>query len=122
MNQLNTKIAEQNIKNLYDPERAIEYAIKNYNNNIGLCAEFVSNCLQAGGIDMPTLKRCDSLKKYLEENGWEKINDRQTGPKGAVVLYYAYNDGSKWRSPSGMHAAISCVDGKICAHNNPKKC
>ena len=122
MNQLNTKIAEQCIKNVYDPEKAIEYGIKNYNNNIGLCAEFASNCLQAGGIDMPTIIWVPALKNYLEKRDFEEIQDEKTGPKGAVVIYYANKDGSKWKSPSGMHAAISCGDGKIVAHNNPKKC
>ena len=32
--------------------KAIKYAKKNWNNGIGLCADFASKCLQAGGVDI----------------------------------------------------------------------
>lgn len=36
----------------YNVSEAIKYADKNWNNGVGLCAEFVSRCLQAGGVDV----------------------------------------------------------------------
>ena len=80
----------------------------------------MSNCLQAGGEDMPTKIWVPDLKNYLEKNGWEKIQDEKTGPAGAVVIYYAKSDGTKYNNTSGMHAAISMGDGKICQHNPPR--
>lgn len=36
----------------YKTEAALSYAEKNWNSGVGLCAEFVSRCIQAGGIDV----------------------------------------------------------------------
>ncbi len=36
----------------YDPSAALAYAKKNWNNGIGLCADFASKCLKAGGVDV----------------------------------------------------------------------
>lgn len=36
----------------YDSSKALKYAQKNWNNGVGLCADFVSKCLQAGGVDV----------------------------------------------------------------------
>lgn len=36
----------------YSVTKALKYADKNWNNGVGLCAEFVSRCLQAGGVDV----------------------------------------------------------------------
>lgn len=37
----------------YDPEAALAYAAEHWNDGKGLCAEFVSDCVIAGGLDMP---------------------------------------------------------------------
>ncbi|MBQ3075346.1 MAG: hypothetical protein IJC26_04690 [Clostridia bacterium] len=34
----------------YDPNAAVSYAKAHYNEGKGLCAEFVSDCLKAGGF------------------------------------------------------------------------
>ena len=36
----------------YKTESALSYAAKNWNNGVGLCAEFASRCIQAGGINV----------------------------------------------------------------------
>lgn len=36
----------------YNPTAALNYAEKNWNSGVELCAGFVSNCLRAGGIDI----------------------------------------------------------------------
>lgn len=38
----------------YNVEAAMEYAEAHWNDGVGLCAEFVSKCVQAGGINIPT--------------------------------------------------------------------
>lgn len=39
----------------YDPGKAITYAKAHWNDGKGLCAEFVSRCVQAGGLNMPLI-------------------------------------------------------------------
>lgn len=36
----------------YDPDAAIAYAAANWNSGVGLCAQFVSECLYAGDVLM----------------------------------------------------------------------
>ena len=36
----------------YDVDAAIKYAQANWNSGVGLCADFVSECLKAGGVDV----------------------------------------------------------------------
>ena len=36
----------------YNATDALKYAEKNWNNGIGLCADFASKCLQAGGVNV----------------------------------------------------------------------
>lgn len=36
----------------YKTDAALSYAEKNWNSGVGLCAEFASRCIQAGGIDI----------------------------------------------------------------------
>lgn len=36
----------------YNVSKALKYAKKNWDNGIGLCADFASKCLQAGGVDI----------------------------------------------------------------------
>lgn len=38
----------------YNVEAVMAYAEKHWNDGVGLCAEFVSKCVQAGGIGIPT--------------------------------------------------------------------
>lgn len=40
----------------YDVNGALGYAAEHWNDGRGLCAEFVSRCVQAGGIDIPVKK------------------------------------------------------------------
>ena len=44
---------------IYSSSKALKYAQKNWNNGIGLCADFVSKCLQAGDVDVYS----DTVKK-----------------------------------------------------------
>jgi hypothetical protein len=49
----------------YNPTAAIEYAKIHWDDGKGLCAEFVSDCLRAGGEPIPTIKLVTKLEEYL---------------------------------------------------------
>jgi hypothetical protein len=38
----------------YDPDAAVTYANAHWDDGVGLCAQFTSACLQAGGLDVDT--------------------------------------------------------------------
>ena len=45
----------------YSVNNALAYAKAHWNDNKGLCAEFVSDCVMAGGLNTGTLKRVRDL-------------------------------------------------------------
>jgi len=53
----------------YDADAAVNYAKNHWNDGKGLCAEFVSDCLTAGGISVSILTT-RSLRNYLVNNGY----------------------------------------------------
>ena len=55
----------------YDRTKALEYAASHWNDGKGLCAEFVSNCIKAGGISSSDAwsKGCTSLIGQLINSG-----------------------------------------------------
>lgn len=53
----------------YSVSKALKYAQKNWNNGIGLCAEFASRCLQAGGVDVFKPRVIDLYKELKSEYG-----------------------------------------------------
>lgn len=75
----------------YSVTKALKYAEKNWNNGVGLCAEFVSRCLQAGGVDIfePTVVNLyNALKgEYGEAYKLELSN----GTNGRISM--SANDG-----------------------------
>ena len=50
----------------YDKNMALEYAEFHYNDGKGLCAEFISDCLNAGGVNTCEIE-CNALVKELTE-------------------------------------------------------
>lgn len=44
--------AAKDVKFSYNPALALSYAERNWNNGVGLCADFASKCIQAGGINV----------------------------------------------------------------------
>ena len=72
----------------YNASSAISYANAHWNDGVGLCAEFVSKCLSAGGITIPN-KSCysSSQKSYANNSG---TLDSYTNPykcSAALLLY-----------------------------------
>lgn len=53
----------------YSVSKALKYAQKNWNNGVGLCAEFVSKCLQAGGVDVYEPRVIDLYNELKGEFG-----------------------------------------------------
>lgn len=53
---------------IYEPDKALEYAKKHWSDGKGLCAEFVSDCINAGGVDV-WANGCTTLRKLLLESG-----------------------------------------------------
>lgn len=53
----------------YNPSASITYANNNAYSGQGLCAEYVSRCIQAGGISIPVIKGCGSLYRKLDSMG-----------------------------------------------------
>lgn len=66
----------------YNASAALTYAKSHWNDGVGLCAEFVSACLTAGGIDVKILTT-GSLKRFLINNGYaiEYVVETQQGKR-----------------------------------------
>ena len=124
----------------YNPSAASSYARKyynNYNSNYsnynsigGDCANFVSQCLHAGGMDMTSgwywksynnhsasWTVCESMHDYFKNQGYTIIENPSAGQvlEGNPVLY-------SWNGSTWGHAAI-CVGNSngtpvVAAHNN----
>ncbi|MGN1223735.1 MAG: amidase domain-containing protein [Ruminococcus sp.] len=126
----------------YDASAAVSYAktywshynpnYANYNDIGGDCANFVSQCLHAGGLEMTdgwywysysdrsaSWAACPSMYKYFKEAGYTIIENPSDSQvlAGNPVLYYSSAKG-RW-----SHAAI-CVGNDssgtpiVAAHNN----
>lgn len=52
----------------YNVSSAVSYANTHWNDGVGLCAEFVSKCLSAGGISIPNKSYYSSSKQSYENN------------------------------------------------------
>ena len=90
---------------IYDVEKAMNYASKHYDDNDRkLCAEFVSDCLRAGGLNIPvkttTLDCYDTVLKKTGLSGNDLIldtqgyalesNNSQMLSRGDVVIQWCY--------------------------------
>ena len=70
----------------YNRTQALNYAERNWNNGVGLCADFASKCIQAGGINVYKPK-CADL--YRELNGTYGTSYKLTltrGNKGSIKM------------------------------------
>lgn len=113
----------------YNPDAALAYAEKTWNNGIELCAGYVSNCLQAGGINVmersvgnlhDALKGSYGTSYVLNTDGPYIYEDDNYGKiaAGDPVFYYC-------NSCKSFQHAILCGGfddaGRMTdyAHNNP---
>ncbi len=119
----------------YNASKALEYARNHWNDGKGLCAEFVSNCINAGGVDCFS-KGATTLRNKLKNSGMgteyklELNSDMSITAKnyegklspGDVVFYYCQNCLSVDGCPF-IHAVLcngSDSNGlmKAFSHNN----
>ncbi len=71
----------------YSVSKALKYAQKNWNNGIGLCAEFVSRCLQAGGVDVFEPRVIDLYNELKSEYGDVYKLKLTNGTNGKISMY-----------------------------------
>lgn len=67
----------------YNPNAAVEYAKNHWNDGNGLCAEFVSNCLNAGGCSAWS-KGCTTLVRLLNNGGYGKLTKLNVSSDGRI--------------------------------------
>ncbi|MBQ8913953.1 MAG: hypothetical protein IJ054_07930, partial [Lachnospiraceae bacterium] len=94
----------------YNVEAAIAYAEAHWNDGQGLCAEFVSKCVQAGGINIPvktvTIDAFNAVSiatgvkgqwLTLESNGWaSRAKNGNILQRGDIVISWceSYQNGT----------------------------
>lgn len=69
----------------YDVDKALEYAQKNWNSGVGLCAEYASKCLQAGGVDVSATRVCTLYDELLEKDCGKLYKLKLTNGKSGSV-------------------------------------
>ena len=119
----------------YDAAKAVSYARQycsnynpkyaNYAKDGGDCANFVSQCLKAGGMDLSTcsvswrdshgcLPRVRDLKSCLQQKGWRHSTSRPASFKGGYPIF----------STQYEHAMIATgISGGsviFCGHTNDR--
>lgn len=126
--------AAKNSDSKYNPDDALAYAEDHWDDGKGLCAEFVSDCLEAGGVDDTYERMVSNLYNGLKNNDWGTsykltLTDGTSGRismaenKGKVeagdpIFYYC-------NSCKSFTHAVLCnganSDGYLVdyAHNNP---
>lgn len=70
----------------YKPNLALTYASKNWNNGVGLCADFVSKCLQAGGINVFEPRVVNLYNKLNGTYGTSYKLTLTSGTRGSIKL------------------------------------
>ena len=59
----------------YDASKALEYAGDHWNDGVGLCAEFVSECLKAGGVQSWSASCTELLSQLRGEVGERNVHE-----------------------------------------------
>ena len=126
--------AAKTSKSVYKPANALSYAKGHWNDGKGLCAEFVSDCLKAGGVDDVYERRVINLYNALKDKGWGtaykltltggtsgrismKANEGKV-KAGDPVFYYC-NVCKQFEHVILCNGADSAGYMKDYAHNNP---
>jgi len=118
----------------YNPDNAIKYArtyCKNYNSKYynyakdgGDCANFVSQCLKAGGLNLDDcagwvdyygcLPRVSDLQSCLKAKGWHSSNTMPRGFRGGYPIFL--QDGSHAMIATGVSGSTVI----FCGHTNDR--
>lgn len=131
---LPTAQAVKTSKSTYKSDKALAYAKAHWNDGKGLCAEFVSDCLKAGGVDDVYERRVIDLYNQLKDKGWGTAYKLElTGGTSGRISMSANKDKVKAGDPvffqcnvcKTFEHVVLCngadSDGymKDYAHNNP---
>lgn len=126
--------AAKTSKSNYKSEKALEYAKAHWNDGKGLCAEFVSDCLKAGGVDDVYERRVINLFNELKNKGWGTAYKLElTGGTSGRISMSANKDKVKAGDPvffqcnvcNAFEHVVLCNGAdsegymKDYAHNNP---
>ena len=118
----------------YDPDAAVAYAKAHYNDGKGLCAEFVSDCLKAGGFTAVYNKVARDLGRELQAygtkitcSGWSSSTCLKasmfngTLSKGDVIIW-ENKSGSSSSGHAMLYSGKTNSKGQILvyAHNSAK--
>lgn len=96
----------------YDRDKACTYAKNHWNDGKGLCAEFCSRILEAGGISVPSsvMYRATLLREWLNSNQYGSENACSFGSDG--YLYRNSTRGDLERGDLVFYYCESCDDNK----------
>ena len=92
----------------YNVTNALKYAEKNWDNGIGLCADFASKCLQAGGIDVYGQTVTDLYNKLKDEYGTAYKLKLTGGTSGKISM--SANDGKLEKGDPIFYKCNYCGD------------
>jgi len=81
-----TASAASDVKFSYNPALALSYAERNWNNGVGLCADFASKCIQAGGINVYKPKCVDLYRALNGTYGTSYKLTLTRGNKGSIKM------------------------------------
>ncbi len=93
----------------YDVDAAIKYAQANWNNGRGLCAEFVSECLKAGGVDVYE-PRVVNLYNALVSNGYGKSHTLTLTKGNTGTIRMADNEGKVGKGDPIFYYCNGCKE------------
>ncbi len=70
---------------VYDPAAALAYAKAHWDDGKGECAEFVRDCLKAGGLTSLTRINCNGLKNQIVDGGFGELK-KLTSTNGRFLM------------------------------------
>ena len=70
----------------YSVSKALKYAENNWDNGIGLCADFASKCLQAGGVNVYSARVIDLYNQVKGNYGTAYKLKLSNGKSGRISM------------------------------------
>lgn len=95
--------------NSYNSDAAVSFANAHWNDGIGLCAEFVSRCLNAGGIKIPNYAYYSSNQKSYANNSGTLGNYTNPYMGSAPLLLYLSESYEIITNPSNSDIEVGDV-------------
>ena len=92
----------------YSVSKALKYAEKNWDNGIGMCADFASKCLQAGGLDVYSPSCIDLYNQLKGEYGTAYKLKLTGGTSGKISM--SANDGKLEKGDPIFYKCNYCGD------------